>query len=215
MKILDGGFGTTLRDNFGIRDTEVWSLRPIIDGNYDLVKRCHQLHIEAGCHVIITGNYCATPYYLEKIGGDEQLLPEYISKIGEIANNLKKDHPIEIAGSIPPYSESYNPNKETSENQLQSHYLTTFNNLNPYVDFFIAETIASSREAKLIYQAYQTYQNQILDKNNDIPKPLYLSFCIKSDGITLLDETTLVELLQDIEYKIEGIMFNCSPLPKI
>jgi len=62
MKLLDGGFGTTLRDTFNNEDTTIWSLRPLIDGNYRVYTNCNQLFIDAGCDIITTANYCATPY---------------------------------------------------------------------------------------------------------------------------------------------------------
>ena len=63
MKIIDGGFGTTLRDIFCNKSTDIWSLSPLIKGNKCMYSKCHQIFIDAGSDVIITANYCATPYY--------------------------------------------------------------------------------------------------------------------------------------------------------
>ena len=96
MKILDGGFGTTLRDTFNNDDTTIWSLRPLIDGNYQVYTNCYQLFIDAGCDIITTANYCATPYYLNKYQSQnpdknmdiEKQLVIYITKLTENAAPL-------------------------------------------------------------------------------------------------------------------------------
>ncbi len=103
MKLLDGGFGTTLKSHFGVEETDIGSLQPIVDGQHDIFTKCHQLFLDAGCEIITTGNYKATPHYLTLEGLSTTLLPEYLKKIGEIAFQLKSTNPkTKIAGCLPP-----------------------------------------------------------------------------------------------------------------
>ncbi len=208
MKLLDGGFGTTLRDQFGVDDTNVWSLRPIVDGNYHLFNKCHQLYINAGCDIITTGNYSATPYYLQKGNLDQTLLPDYIKKCGDIAHQLKIEnkhkHKFQIAGCLPPYGESYQHNSLFRAQDIIDHFKITATQLYDTCDFYLAETIASQRDAVLISNTLYNYH-----------KPLYISFCVKPDGETLLDGTSIKDTLRLINYNIKGVMFNCSPIQNI
>ena len=215
MKILDGGFGTTLRDYFHNTDTTIWSLRPLINGNKDVYYKCHKLFTDIGCHIITTSNYCATPYYFKKANLDVCEIDKCIRTCGEIAYSFKeKDSKLSIAGSVPPYGESYCPNIAIDDKHLEEHYNQTFSNLKHFIDFYLAETISSLREAKLIVNTFQ---------KGDYDKPLYLSFCIKEDGVTLLDGNNIYSFLDDIFVNdnpymnviVHGIMFNCSPCKNI
>jgi len=205
MKVLDGGFGTTLRDIFNNSDKKIWSLRPIVDKNYKMFTDCHKLFIDAGCDAITTGNYCATPYYLSKIGGSSNDLKDYILKIADLSHSLKKyKDDLIIAGCVPPYAESYDPDNSIPLDKLRDHYSLTGNCLMNTSDFYLAETISSLREAKTIYECLG---------NSNIP--LYMSFCVDTDGVSLLDGSNINKVLQSIDYNIKGVMFNCSPVYNI
>ena len=182
MKLLDGGFGTTLRDHFGNDCNVLWSLRPLINQDYDKIKACHQAFIDAGSDIIITGNYTCTPYYLENAGIPKKNMASYIDTFGRLAKEVKESNPkITVAGSIPPYSESYSPST-ASKDELVQYYCDTITYLNKYVDFFIAETISSTREATCIHRTMKWFG-----------KKIYMSFCIQEDGETLLDGTNLYD----------------------
>jgi S-methylmethionine-dependent homocysteine/selenocysteine methylase len=206
IQILDGGFGTTLRDHYGNNDNMIWSLRPLVDNRPDIFRKCHQLFIDAGCDIITTGNYCATPYYMNKITRLTDL-KSYITQAGAIASAIARANTlacaklISVAGSIPPYGESYTPGY-IPNNNLIDHYQTTAHCLYDHCDYYLAETIASQNEAKLIYQAVRN-------------KPLYLSFSVKEDGISLLDGSNICTVLHDIQYDIAGVMLNCCPISHV
>lgn len=201
VQILDGGFGTTLRDHYDNKDKVIWSLRPLVDNQPELFYNCHQSFIDAGCDVITTGNYCATPYYMDKIASGSNL-KSYITQAGTIARECARHNTkISVAGCIPPYGESYSP-ACVSDKNLTDHYQTTAQCLHDHCDFYLAETIASHREAILIYQAVRN-------------KPLYLSFSVKDDGVSLLDGSNIYTVLRDVQYDIEGIMLNCCPISHV
>lgn len=206
MKILDGGFGTTLRDTFNYDDTHIWSLAPLLDKNPDIYLKCHQLFVDAGANIITTANYSTTPYYLDKGCIKQAYLKEAITKLGELAQQVKitNHNSIEIAGCIPPYGESYAPKSIVSDEILSDFYQTTATCLANNCDFYLAETIASEREAILLTNSLQKYN-----------KPIYLSFCIDSDGKSLLDGSLLENILNKISNNINGIMFNCCPISHV
>ena len=203
MKLLDGGMGTTLRDNYDYNNKIIWSLGPYIEDNIDLYKKVYQEFLLAGSQILITPNYSATPYYLEKgkLNGIE--LSKVIKDLARICYDCKQNNSdILVAGALPPYGESYNPNVEIDSKILNNFYKLTIESLDDFCDFYLAETIASKEEAILI--------DKLLKNQN---KKYYLSFCIKSDGTSLLDDTDLQELIPELSPS--GIFFNCSPISNI
>lgn len=199
MKLLDGGFSTMLRDNFNVQ----WSLSALINQEYDKIKSYYQAFIDAGSDIIITGNYTCTPYYLENAGIPKKNMASYIDTFGRLAQEVKVNNShVRIAGSIPPFSE--NTTSTVSNDQLVQYYCDVVMYLNKYVNFFIAETISSSREATCLYRVLKWFG-----------KKIYLSFCIQEDGETLLDGTSLYDFLDSVAFQLDGVFFNCSPIQSI
>ena len=207
--VLDGGMGTLLSNTFNNDDRVLWSLKPYFTNKND-IKQCHRLFIENGADIIITNNYCATEYYLNK--GNIDIL---------------------VFGSIPPCYESYNINKRNNINVFK-HYLITYVSLSGYVDTYLFETISSVNELNIIFsfldfidchwsifrmdtlQNYKYFKHQKL-KNNKIKYEVfnkrYMSFCVNKTGKQLLDGTDLLYVVELLKKRnIDYIFFNCSPI---
>ncbi|KIM40166.1 hypothetical protein M413DRAFT_172879 [Hebeloma cylindrosporum] len=56
--LLDGGFGTTLEDDLGVKisHSHLWSAQPLID-NEDSIIEAHLLFLRSGCKIISTATY--------------------------------------------------------------------------------------------------------------------------------------------------------------
>ena len=226
--IMDGGMGTVLRDRFGNTDRIIWSLKPYFT-NIDSISKAHELFLRNGADIIITNNYCATPYYCEKGDIDKNLLPKIITHLGKIARDVSEVHHESLVfGGIPPYGESYSKNISGRSN-LFKHYLTTFVSLYKNVDSFIFETVGGLNELYAILDFIIYVENTIKafkcncikkssrEFKSELKKQVYnkvfISVCVNSTGMELLDGTNLkyvVELL--LSNKIEFIFLNCSPI---
>ena len=204
MKILDGGMGTLLRDKFNNDDRILWSLKPYFINQIQILE-AHKIFLNNGADIIITNNYCATPYYLKKAKINIDLLPNIIYNIASIAKNAIKNYSNkEIFGSIPPYGESYNTDIKFSKEEIVNHYFITYNNLIKFIDKFIFETVSSITELNIILEFINKY------KINNIT---YISFCVNLTGKELLDETDIKHIIKLLKInKINYIFFNCSPI---
>lgn len=233
--VLDGGMGTLLSNTFNNDDRVLWSLKPYFTNKND-IKQCHRLFIENGADIIITNNYCATEYYLNKGNIDIRTLPRIIKDLAHIAREevLKVfNRDILVFGSIPPCYESYNINKRNNINVFK-HYLITYVSLSGYVDTYLFETISSVNELNIIFsfldfidchwsifrmdilQNYKYFKHQKL-KNNKIKYEVfnkrYMSFCVNKTGKQLLDGTDLLYVVELLKKRnIDYIFFNCSPI---
>jgi len=226
--IMDGGMGTILRDKFNNNDRVLWSLKPYFT-NKDHIKKAHELFLNSGADIIITNNYCATPYYLNKVNITIDKIPNIIKDIGLIGRTILNNYEdVLLFGSIPPYGESYNTIIENKSN-IFKHYLTTFISLYTNVDSFIFETVSSLDEFNLILEFIEYIKINkkiincdILKKkhrnfNNIIKKEIcnkiFISFCVNYTGEEILDGTNLDFIIQRLlNNKINYIFLNCSPI---
>jgi len=208
IKLLDGGMGTLLRDKFNNKDQTLWSLNPYFHNKND-INNAHKLFLDNGSDIIITNNYCATPYYLKKkYNLDKINISTIISDLGKIAYDLVQNYKNKaVFGSIPPYGESYNYNINVEKNEIIAHYETTFNSLYKYVDSFLCETIASLVELNLLLELFNS------NKELYYSKPIFFSFCVKYNGEKLLDNTDLSYVVNLLKKNgIRTLFFNCSPI---
>ncbi|MDV6252985.1 homocysteine S-methyltransferase family protein [Vibrio sp. EA2] len=202
VTILDGGMGRELKRIGAPFSQPLWSAQALIESPQH-VKQAHQGFIAAGAQVITVNSYACVPFHL----GDE-LYSERGAELAESAAKIARDVVTEsqqevlVAGSIPPAFGSYRPDlfEATKAYEISS---TLFDAQDDYVDIWLAETVASLAEAKVI--------SDVLKKTD---KPFYLAF-------TLLDEPEQEarlrsgELVSDavaalLDTQAAGIFFNCS-----
>ena len=208
IKILDGGMGTLLRDKYNNKDQITCSLTPYLNKRPNDIINAHKDFLKNGSDIIITNNYCCTPYYLKKKYKNKIIdLQPIIKDLAGLAKKAVKDFKNKIIfGSVPPFGESYNCNINISKNLLYNHYLLTIETLEPYVDEFICETIASGQELDILLEIYNKKKNQLSNRFN-------LSFCVFKTGKHLLDKTPLCQVAEKLKLnKINTIFFNCSPI---
>ena len=121
-------------------------------------------------------------------------------RAGELALKAtqKSNKKILIAGSIPTRGITYQPNQNYNENTVYEEFFQTARVLNPYVDFFYLDVLASVQEVK-------TALNAIKDFN----KPVLLGLHFKKDFLLPSDETfdSLLKVIKD--FSCDGIMTSC------
>ena len=178
MIVLDGSMGNELLKRAKKPATGLWSAQFLIDAP-ELVKEVHQDYISAGANIITTNTYSTIPSYLSK-ENKTHLMGELIERAGKIArkvvNNSKQE--VLVAGSLPPLDESYRPDLVQDISKSIPIYKEIISKLNPYIDFYLCETISSLQETSNVL-------NALLDRPEP-KKPIWLSWTLLEDKNSLL-----------------------------
>ena len=198
--IFDGGMGQLLIDKGMITHKTLWSATALIDENLNnLVLDSHLDFIEAGSEIIVTNNFKVRKNTFSENGIGEKF--DFANKrAGELALTAKQksNKKILIAGSIPTRGITYQPNQNYDENIVYEEFFQTAKELNPYVDFFYLDVLASVQEIKTALSAIK-----------DFNKPSLLGLHFKKDFLLPSDET-FDDLLKEINnFNCEGIMPAC------
>ena len=198
--IFDGGMGQLLIDKGMITHKTLWSATALIDENLNnLVLDSHLDFIEAGSEIIVTNNFKVRKNTFSENGIGEKF--DFANRrAGELALTAKQksNKKILIAGSIPTRGITYQPNQNYDENIVYEEFYQTAKELNPYVDFFYLDVLASVQEIKTALSAIK-----------DFNKPSLLGLHFKKDFLLPSDET-FDDLLKEINnFNCEGIMPAC------
>jgi|TARA_B110000967_G_scaffold206730_1_gene254152 homocysteine S-methyltransferase len=151
--ILDSGLGTELRSRgFALSDFQnsTWSAQALID-DPQLILEIHKDNIEAGCTVITTSNYTATPliWKAQEHDLDFIALTETALRLAEEAVKSGSNEDVLIAGCFPPINVSFRPDLTPSENELEDFYEALTAVYKGKVDLILCETMASIHEANI------------------------------------------------------------------
>lgn len=184
----------------------LWSAQALIESP-QYVKQAHQGFIDAGAQIITVNSYACVPFHL----GDE-LYEERGHELAEKAARIARDvvtssqKEVLVAGSIPPAFGSYRPDlfEEKSAYDIAA---SLFEAQEPHVDIWLAETVASLGEARVVAK--------VLSQTD---KPSYISFTLE-DEVSEVPRLRSGELVTDavealLDTKATGIFFNCS-IPEV
>lgn len=199
-KILDSGMGKTLSMKGVDVPNTIWSANALLVAP-DVVQEIHSENIQAGADIITTNSYGIILSDLKKEGLADRF-DELNLLAGEIAQQASKDseRKILVAGSLPPQNGSYRPDRVLDGPLLIELYNRQMHLLEPYVDFFLFETMSSLNEAQAALKAAHNFSKPVmigltLDDNE--------SNRLRS-GESLAD---CIELL--ISFAPLGILANC------
>ena len=203
ITILDGGMG----DELGMRIPEgwrgLWSAKALIE-DPQLVVDVHREFIDAGARIIITNTYSTVPSYLGKEGLEDRYV-ELTRLGGELARRavVESAEPVQIAGSLPPLSESYRPDLVPPPDEALPVYRKLAVALHDYVDMYFCETMSTAREAL-------NAASQAVEFGGD--KPVYVSWTLnETPGSGLRSGETVKEAYEMLlPLDIAGFLFNCS-----
>ena len=204
MIILDGSMGNELLKRAGKTSSGLWSAQFLID-SAELVKEVHQAYVDVGAQVITTNTYSTIPSYLKK-EKKTHLMKDLIRKAGIIARGVAEENhqKILVAGSLPPLDESYRPDLVPDEKEALPIYEELIEELNPFVDIFLCETVSSILETSNILKAVRDKA----DKNKEI----WLSWTLLEDKSgRLRSKETVEEAFQLAEtFNPDAYLFNCT-----
>ena len=204
MIILDGGLGRQLEAMGAPFRQPEWSALALMEGP-DFVRMAHNDFIAAGADVITTNSYAIVPFHIgEAVFWDRA--GELLELAGQLARSAADASPrkIQVAGGVPPMFGSYKPNNFDVHGARDM--MSLFRQyLDPYVDFFMAETQSSIAEAQCFLDAFADYE-----------KPLWLSLTLEdaypvSGQPMLRSGELLIELLLELGTNVPAaVLFNCS-----
>lgn len=207
ITIIDGGMGKELlRIGAPFRQPEWSALALLEDSEY--VRRAHQNFVDAGAEVIITNTYAVVPYHL----GQERFDSRGAELAGLAANIAREvadaaDHPVAVAGSLPPLFGSYEPWNFKAD-QAPALWDVLVEAQAGKVDFWLAETVSSLDE-------YRAVAASVAHR----PEPFWASFTLTDDIPADVDATSWAELrsgesIKDLvaalDDRVSAVLFNCS-----
>ena len=219
--ILDGGMGRELQRIGAPFQQPEWSAQALIESPH-LVSQVHRSFIEAGADIITTNAYALVPFHIGHTRFEAQG-PALIQLAAELARKVADEYPnIFVAGCIPPVLGSYRPDL-FSVKAATPLLETLIKHQEEKVDIWLAETISSIAEAKMI----KTH-------TANTGKPTWIAFTIKDDmnvepmlrsGELVYDAVKQIINNDDLDndsadhpianqpnehHHISAILFNCS-----
>ena len=202
--LLDGGMGRELeRIDAPFRQPE-WSALALMESP-EHVLRAHQNFIDAGADIITTNAYAVVPFHIgeERFKRDGFSLARLSAKLAfDAAESAGRD--VKIAGCLPPLFGSYRPDL-FDESKAPDYLKTLIEAQEPYVDFWLGETLSSLEEAEAVADAL---------KGNS--KNLWLSFNLKEKMKTgepalIRSLETMPELLDfTMQAGADALLLNCN-----
>lgn len=207
ITILDGGMGKELRRIGAPFRQPEWSSLALWEAP-DHVVAAHRNFIEAGAQVITTNNYAVVPYHHS---------PEWFAEhgaamtdeAGRLARQAADDapHAVRVAGSLPPLFGSYEPERFDAD-AARPIYRQIVEALAPHVDLWIAETLSTTDEMRVI--------TEVLAAAGPSDADVWISFALPDafDGaIALRSGETIDQISQCVkrcQTPIDAVLFNCS-----
>ncbi len=204
VTIMDGGMGRLLKEMGAPFRQPEWSALALMEAP-DYVTQAHDAFLEAGAEIIITNSYAVVPFHIGQERFDQQGRA-LIKLSAEIARTCadKALNKVLVAGSIPPAFGSYRADLFIEE-KAADIYRPMIEEQAPYVDFWLAETVATIREAHAIKAAL-----------GDSPKPFWISYTVRDrQEAEIPPQLRSGESIEEavntaIELNAACILLNCS-----
>ena len=204
MKILDGGIGRYLKEIGAPFQQPEWSALALME-EPSSVTIAHQAFVDSGSQVITTNSYAVVPFHI----GEERFTQrgaELIRLSGQLAQQVKhaSTENVSVAAGIPPVFGSYKPEEFVHDAAVAM--LNIFKeNLLPYTDIVLAETISSIAEVTAIQSVF-----------GDCGQPLWISMTLEDELVSakesrLRSGEMLRDALESIDFEcVDAVLFNCS-----
>ncbi|WP_296103919.1 homocysteine S-methyltransferase family protein [uncultured Agrobacterium sp.] len=206
IRILDGGMSRELqRLGAELRQPE-WSALALINAP-DIVRQVHAEFIEAGADVVTTNSYALVPFHI----GEERFREQGASLIalsGRLAREAAdaSGRKITVAGSLPPIFGSYEP-ENFDASRVQDYLRVLVNNLEPFVDVWLGETLSLIAEGEAVREAVAK-----------TGKPFWISFTLDDELAQLNGAEPKLRSGETVRAAAEWIagsgaaalLFNCS-----
>jgi 5-methyltetrahydrofolate--homocysteine methyltransferase len=216
--VLDGATGTALQDmnltpaDFGGPELEGCN-ENLVRTRPDIVARVHEMYLEAGCDIVETNTFGATPLVLGEYG-----LSEFAYELNREAARIARetcarfDSPSKtrfVAGAIGPTTKALSVTGGTTFEELeQNFHLQAAGLFDGGADYFLVETCQDTRNIKA---ALLGIERLFRERGERIPTAV--SATIENSGTMLAGQTVeaLVASLQNHDLFYLGL--NCATGP--
>jgi S-methylmethionine-dependent homocysteine/selenocysteine methylase len=208
VKLLDGGMGQELlHRGLAPGDKALWSAQALREAP-ELVQEVHAAYLEAGADIITTNTYATSRRTLKQaeLGDAFEALNRTAGRLANAAREDAEREDVLIAGSLPPYGTTYQPNTDVDARTMRTAFRAQAQVLAPHVDFFLCETLASVDEARAAAEGAASTGT-----------PAVVSWTLRpevpdDESIGLLpDGTTLSDAIDAVEDVTRSIFVNCCP----
>ncbi len=206
IRILDGGMSRELQRLGAELKQPEWSALALINAP-DIVRQVHAEFIEAGADVVTTNSYALVPFHI----GEERFRENGASLIalsGRLAREAAdgSGRQVTVAGSLPPIFGSYEP-QNFDASRVQDYLGVLVENLDPFVDVWLGETLSLIAEGEAVRQA--------VAKTN---KPFWISFTLDDDTAQVNGAEPKLRSGETVRAAAEwaagsgagALLFNCS-----
>ncbi len=146
--LLDGGMGRELRFRGIETPATIWSTHALLEAP-EVVRDIHMDYIAAGADIITANTYGIIRSDLAKEGIEDRF--EALNKLActlALEARDTADHPVWIAGSLPPLKGSFRPDLVGDYNEIERRYREQAEILAPHVDLLLCETMSTSTESR-------------------------------------------------------------------
>ncbi|OQP86728.1 homocysteine S-methyltransferase [Rhizobium rhizosphaerae] len=176
LTLLDGGMSRELKRLGAELKQPEWSALALMNSP-EIVQAVHEEFIAAGADVVTTNSYALVPFHIgeERFEADGARLIALSGALARAAADGCGDRPIRVAGSLPPIFGSYEP-QNFDPSRVQHYLKVLVDNLAPYVDVWLGETLSLIAEGEAVRQAVAGtgkpfWISFTLDDRTDRPAP--------------------------------------------
>jgi S-methylmethionine-dependent homocysteine/selenocysteine methylase len=206
IRILDGGMSRELQRLGAELKQPEWSALALINAP-DIVRQVHAEFIEAGADVVTTNSYALVPFHI----GEDRFRKDGASLIalsGRLAREAAdgSGRKVTVAGSLPPIFGSYEP-QNFDASRVQDYLGVLVENLDPFVDVWLGETLSLIAEGEAVRQAVAK-----------TGKPFWISFTLDDDTAQVNGAEPKLRSGETVRAAAEwaagsgaaALLFNCS-----
>jgi S-methylmethionine-dependent homocysteine/selenocysteine methylase len=201
ITILDGGISRELQKLGAPFRQPEWSALALIE-TPDLVGAAHDLFAAAGAGVITTNSYAIVPFHIGE--ARFELDGKRLAALcGQLARAVADQRGVKVAASLPPVLGSYRPDLFNPD-EARAILDVLIAGLSPYGDIWLAETLSTLAEARLIAEMLA-----------GDPRPLWLSFTLDDTAAAPPATLRSGESVKDAAELAKAVgahalLFNCS-----
>jgi len=205
VTILDGAMGTELKARGAdVPDYRIsaWSAVALVR-DPGVVKQVHRDYIDAGARVVTANNYAVVPRLLSRVGMGDRLeeLTRTACRLACVARDESGRSDVQVAGSLPPLETTYRPDLVPAGEELDETYGRIARALVGEVDFALAETLTTAREAVAAARAAQSTGLRI-----------WISWNLALDAARLRGGESLTAAVRALDgLPVDAFMVNCIP----
>lgn len=206
-RILDGGMSRELlRLGAELKQPE-WSALALINAP-DIVREVHKEFIAAGSQIITTNSYALVPFHIgeDRFQREGAALIRLAGRLAREAADTVADRKVLVAGSLPPIFGSYEP-QNFQPSRVQDYLKVLVENLNPFVDVWLGETLSLIAEGEAVRKAVAA-----------TGKPFWIAFTLADDEADIESGERKLRSGESVEDATswavssgaEAFLFNCS-----